>query len=210
MSDSQLVSTEPTTAPASSSTFVVHFKPTGSELLLSHLIRVPNALFYTTAAFAVIALWNLVIGLGAAPILGFVGIVAGFALAPAIFAPLARETRFEHDELVLRLTIEGRTMRLAWADVVVRVVREGYMFSAPGSAAVLLPRRVLGQAEERILEETLAARQVKATRKPAASFRKLLYWLVGIVVFVTVYNLFQGPSRPRHDRPAEAPASTPR
>jgi len=205
------VSTEPSVA-APPVSFELTFRPTGAEALQAQLSFVPRWLVHVGVFMIVVSLGNVSMRFGIPPLLALAGIVALGVAAPHLaYAFGSRETQLRIGAGGLESGPPGASHLAASETLLrVRVTKLVYLFTLRSGATVILPQRVLGGAERRVIEDALAARPALVTRKEPASLATSALWILGILVFVTVYNLFQTgrPPRPRQPKSGNTPTSS--
>jgi hypothetical protein len=186
----------------------------GNERLHGLLVRAPRWLLVVLTILSWMILSNLVmlvsiepiVGLALPPLVLFVGL-------PALLGIGVRPTRLRLDAHELLVGPPGREQRLDMRMLVVRVSKLAYVFCAGTSTTFVLPQRVLGEAERRVLDAHIVASGMTRRARAVTSPMRVVGWVLPIVLvlmmFVTIYNLFQSNGRPRrHPRSGKiAPSS---
>jgi hypothetical protein len=197
---------------APSPSFQVDFRPTPDEALHAQLTLVPRWMVYVGVLLIIGGAGPLVTWIGLSPLVVLPGLVGLFIAAPHLaYALASKETNLRIGASGLEVGPPGVSRAAAWETLLqVRVTRKIYRFTLRSGQVVVLPQRVLGAPERGILEDALARRPALVTRQEPASPGKAALWILGILVFVTIYNLFQtsGPRRPRHPRSGNTPTSS--
>ena len=192
--------------------FELTFRPTGQETLHALLTYVPRWMVYISVFIFLTYGLGEIMQLGIPPQWALVGLMALAVGAPHLaYAALSRETHLRIDDRGVTVGPPGAARPAVWETMLrVRVTRKVHLFTLRSGEGVVLPNRVIGPAERRLLDGALAARPALVTRKEPASFKTAALWILGILVFVTVYNLFQtaGPRRPRQPKSGNTPTSS--
>ena len=187
----------PAPAPPPATPLELTFQPGRRDAIQGLVAGVPNWIAYVLGFSFVAAVTNLLAALlrpGAAT-LG-VGVAASL-----LVAWLVAELAFRLASPAVRLGLDATGLRVfqhayasshAWAALRVRETASAYVFFTSWPLGVALPKRALTEPQRSIVEAWLAERGVKTRRKPLASLRGLMLTFVGILLFVTCYNLMQG------------------
>jgi hypothetical protein len=203
--------TDATSAPPPPA-FERTFRPTRGEAMHAQLTLLPRWLVYVCVFAAVGWVEPLSTAAGISSVFVLLAIVAFCLAAPHVaYAVASRETHLRVDARGLQIGPPGVPRAAPWDTLLrVRVTKKLYTFTLRSGQLVILPKRVLGEPERRVLEDALAASGAKVTRRQPASLLTAALWIVGILVFVTVYNLFQPAGRPRrrHPKSGNTPASS--